>query len=126
LKHNAKSPYLNKINFRILNGFDTLFQVNDVYIINDTITICTNKQNKDDKVRNDYLSVNTNNNFYNNNYINSSKNNKWVLYNLLGVETSSGIGQFKIDIENNIFETGLYILTIDGFFYKKIFIKKDK
>lgn len=126
LKHNAKSPYLNKINFRILNGFDTLFQVNDVYIINDTITICTNKQNKDDKVTNDYLSVNTNNNFHNNNYINSSKDNKWVLYNLLGIETSSGVGQFKIDRENNIFETGLYILIIDGFFYKKIFIKKDK
>jgi hypothetical protein len=124
LKHKAKSPYKNKINFRILNGFDTIFQINDVYIIDETITICSNKQHKYDKITNDYLSINIIDNFYNSSYINPSEGDKWILYNLLGIQTSSGVGQFKINLENNNFETGLYILTINGKFYKKMFIKK--
>ena len=48
-------------------------------------TYTRNKQYKDDKTTNDYLLANPNNNFHNNNYLNSSKDYKWVLYNLLGL-----------------------------------------
>jgi hypothetical protein len=121
LKHNAKAPFKNKINFRILNGFDTLFQVSNVYIINNTITICPN-----DKDTNAILPTYNIHNIHNNNDFNLSKDNKWILYNILGIETSKGVGEFKLNNEENRFETGLYILTIDGIFYKKIFIKKEQ
>lgn len=121
LKHNAKAPYINKINFRILKGFDTLFQVNNVYIINKTITICPN-----DKDTNAFLPTYNIHNIHNNNDFNLSRDNKWVLYNILGVEASRGIGEFKLNVEENRFETGLYILTVDGVFHNKIFIKKEQ
>lgn len=125
LKHNAKSPYLNKINFRILKGFDTLFQVNNVYIINDTITICPNIEDIDDKVADGNIPNYFSSNIHNSNDFNLSKDNKWILYNILGVQTSKGVGEFKLNIEENRFETGLYLLTVDGIFYRKIFIKKE-
>ena len=125
LKHNAKSPYLNKINFRVLKGFDTLFQVNNVYIINDTITICPNIENKDDKIADGDIPNYIISNIHNNNDFDLSEGNKWILYNILGVQASEGVGEFKLNVEENRFETGLYILTVDGVFYKKIFIKKE-
>jgi hypothetical protein len=119
LKHNAKSPYLNKINFRILNGFDTLFQVNDVYIINDTITICPNIE---DKKYTDRVIYNSNRD--NNVYVSILPSDRWVLFNFLGQKVLEGIGQFNLNNEETRFETGLYFLTKNGLFYKKIFIKK--
>ena len=104
-----------------MNGFDTLFQVNNVYIISNTITICPN-----DKDTNANLPTYNIHNIHNNNDFNLSKDNKWILYNILGVEASKGVGEFKLNNEENRFETGLYILTIDGVFYKKIFIKKEQ
>ena len=124
LKHNAKSPYLNKINFRILKGFDTLFQLNNVYIVNDTITICPNIEDNDDKVAAGNIPNYFINNIHNSNDFDLSKDNKWILYNILGVQTSEGVGEFKLNVEENRFETGLYILTVNGIFYRKIFIKK--
>lgn len=125
LKHNAKTPYLNKINFRILNGFDTLFQVNNVHIINDTITICANKKYKDDKITDDIIPAYHSNNIYNHNDFNLSGGNKWVLYNILGIQASQGIGNFNLNVEENRFETGIYILIVDNVFFHKIFIKKE-
>ena len=121
MKHNAKSPYFNKINFRILNGFDTLFQVNNVYIINDTITICPNIE---DKKYTDRVIHNSNRD--NNVYVSILPSDRWTLFNFLGQKVLEGIGAFNLNEGDNRFETGLYFLTRNGEFHKKIFIKKDK
>ena len=119
MKHNAKSPFLNKINFRILNGFDTLFQVNNVYIINDTITICPIIE---DKRYTDRVIHNSNRD--NNVYVSMVSSDRWILFNFLGQKVLEGVGQFNLNNEETRFETGLYFLTKNGSFYKKMFITK--
>jgi len=127
LRHYASSPFTNKINFRILNGFDTLFQVNNVYIINDTIKICPkNIIDNDKKTISHFLPINSNNYFYSNSNIDILQDNKWILYNLLGVMVSKGTGNFNITTENPRFETGIYILVENDKSYKKIFIKNTQ
>ena len=120
LKHSAEAPFKNKINFRILNGFDTIYQVNDVYIINDTIKICLN--NDKNKLYN--LLDDIDYNIHSNSSAALPQSNIWILYNLLGVMVASGSGRFELNNEDRRFETGLYILTNNGVFSKKIFIKK--
>jgi hypothetical protein len=120
LKHSAEAPFKNKINFRILNGFDTIYQVNDVYIINDTIKICLN--NDKNKLYN--LLDDIDYNIHSNSSVALPQSNIWILYNLLGVMVASGSGRFELNNEDRRFETGLYVLTNNGVFSKKIFIKK--
>jgi hypothetical protein len=119
LKHSAASPFSNKINFRILNGFDTLYQVNGVYIINDTIKICPNFEIKKDINR-------TINNSYGINYYDSEllPSDRWVLYNFLGQKVLEGVGKFNLNLEEKNLDTGLYFLTKNNIFYNKYFIKK--
>ena len=82
-------------------------------------------ENKDDKIADGNIPNYNISNIRNNNYFDLSKGNKWILYNILGVKASEGVGEFKLNAEENRFETGLYILTVDGVFYRKIFIKKE-
>jgi hypothetical protein len=121
LKHSASAPFKNKINFRILNGFDTLFQVNNVYVINDTIKICPKVDTKKD------ISRIINNNYWINNYDSELlSSDRWVLYNFLGQKVLEGVGKFNFNVEENNIETGLYVLTKNNVFYKKYFVKKIK
>jgi hypothetical protein len=119
LKHNAKAPFKNKINFRILNGFDTLFQVNNVYIINDTIKICLKIEPKKD------ISRVINNNYWIDNYVSELlPTDRWILYNFLGQKVLEGVGNFNINTDEKNIDTGLYFLIKNNVFYKKYFIKK--
>jgi hypothetical protein len=119
LIHNAKAPFKNKINFRILNGFDTLFQVNNVYIINDTIKICPKIEAEK------YISRIINNNYWVNNYDPELlPSDRWVLYNFLGQKVLEGVGKFNLNTEERNIETGLYVLTKNNVFHNKYFIKK--
>ena len=56
-------------------------------------------------------------NIHNNNYFNLSKNNKWILYNILGLEESKGVGKFKLTNEAKIF-----IKNINNFTFKDIYV----
>lgn len=119
LKHSASAPFKNKINFRILNGFDTLFQVNNVYVINDTIKICPKVDTKKD------ISRIINNNYWIDNYDSELlPADRWVLYNFLGQKILEGVGKFSLNAEEKNIETGLYFLTKNNVFYNKYFIKK--
>lgn len=121
LKHRAEPPFKNKINFRILNGFDTLFQVNNVYTIDDYIKICPKIDTKKD------ISRITNNSYWINNFdLELLPTDRWVLYNFLGQKVLEGVGKFNLNAEERNIETGLYFLTKNNIFYKKYFIKKLK
>ena len=121
LRHRAEPPFKNKINFRILNGFDTLFQVNNVYTIDDYIKICPKIDTKKD------ISRITNNSYWINNFdLELLPTDRWVLYNFLGQKVLEGVGKFNLNAEERNIETGLYFLTKNNIFYKKYFIKKLK
>jgi hypothetical protein len=112
IQHKAKSPYKNKIDFRIIQGKEILYEISNVYVINETVQICIKKPIKFSySIPETFLEIN------------KTENNKnWILYNLLGVEVSRGYGEFKNDHTTGVFTSGIYILRLDNKHTKKIYI----
>jgi hypothetical protein len=87
--------------------------------MSDTTTICPIIE---DKRYTDRIIHNSNRD--NNVYVSMVSSDRWILFNFLGQKVLEGVGQFNLNNEETRFGTGLYFLTKNGSFYKKMFITK--